>query len=616
MKTCKLTTAAALVKYLVAQKIRVKDKTEHLFGCIFAIFGHGNVTCLGQQLKYVEEIIPTWRGQNEQSMALAATAYAKANQRRRMGIATSSIGPGSTNMVTAAGVAHANRMPLLILSGDTFVSRLPDPVLQQVEHFHNPTITVNDAFKAVTRYWDRITAPAQLLESLPQAINTLLDPADCGPVFIGLPQDAQGFTYDFPEHFFEESIHEMRRPEPEPVRLNEAVQLLLAADKPLIISGGGVHYAQATEALATFAGKHRIPVVETTAGRAALLQSHPLNAGPIGITGSDSANYLAAEADLVLAVGTRLQDFTTGSWTVFRNSDLRFVSINVARFDAVKHRSLAVIGDARTALEKLDSLTGDWQAPAEWAGQARTQTEEWKRIVQERTTPATVGLPTYAQVVGAVNRMTEPGDTVVTAAGGLPGELNMNWQSNQVGKFDIEYGFSCMGYEIAGGWGIKMANPDHDVIVLVGDGSYLMMNSDIYSSVLSGQKMIIIVCDNGGYAVIERLQVNIGNDSFNNQFKDCRRRDKEVPRVDFAKHAAAQGAISEKIDSIAGFDAAFARAKSVDRTYVIVIETDPAAWSECDCWWEVGLPEEIDAGTTGKAVDAWKQGKRHQRRGV
>ena len=616
MKTCKLTTAAALVRYLAAQKIRVNGKIEHLFGCIFAIFGHGNVTCLGQQLKDIEEVIPTWRGQNEQSMALAAVAYAKANQRRRMGIATSSIGPGSTNMVTAAGVAHANRMPLLILSGDTFVSRLPDPVLQQVEHFHNPTITVNDAFKAVTRYWDRITAPAQLLESLPQAINTLLDPADCGPVFIGLPQDAQGFTYEFPEHFFEESIHEMRRPEPEPVRLNEAVQLLLAADKPLIISGGGVHYAQATEALATFAGKHRIPVVETTAGRAALLQSHPLNAGPIGITGSDSANYLAAEADLVLAVGTRLQDFTTGSWTVFRNSDLRFVSINVARFDAVKHRSLAVIGDARTALEKLDSLTGDWQAPAEWAGQARTQTEEWKRIVQERTTPATVGLPTYAQVVGAVNRMTEPGDTVVTAAGGLPGELNMNWQSNQVGKFDIEYGFSCMGYEIAGGWGIKMANPDHDVIVLVGDGSYLMMNSDIYSSVLSGQKMIIIVCDNGGYAVIERLQVNIGNDSFNNQFKDCRRRDKEVPRVDFAKHAAAQGAISEKIDSIAGFDAAFARAKSVDRTYVIVIETDPAAWSECDCWWEVGLPEEIDAGTTGKAVDAWMQGKRHQRRGV
>ena len=616
MKTCKLTTAAALVKYLVAQKIRVNDKTEQLFGCIFAIFGHGNVTCLGQQLKHVEEIIPTWRGQNEQSMALAATAFAKANQRRRMGIATSSIGPGSTNMVTAAGVAHANRLPLLLLSGDTFVSRLPDPVLQQVEHFYNPTITVTDAFKAVTRYWDRITAPGQLLESLPQAINVLLDPADCGPAFIGLPQDVQGFTYDFPELFFEDSIHEMRRPEPEPARVNEALQLIRAADRPLIICGGGIHYAQATETLATFAGQHRIPVVETTAGRAALLQSHPLNAGPIGITGSDSANYLAAKADLILAVGTRLQDFTTGSWTVFRNPDMRLVSINVARFDAVKHRSLAVIGDAGITLQKLDVITGDWQAPAGWAAQARTRTEEWKRIVRARTEPAAVGPVTYAQVVGAVNRLIEPGDSVVTAAGGLPGELNMNWQSNQIGKFDIEYGFSCMGYEIAGGWGIRMANPDHDVIVLVGDGSYLMMNSDVYSSVMTGHKMIVIVCDNGGFAVIERLQVNTGNDSFNNQFKDCRRLGTEVPKVDFVRHAEAQGAVSEKVESIAEFDAAFARAKSADRTYVIVIETDPAAWSECDCWWEVGLPEETDSGTTVEVVDDWKQGKRHQRRGI
>ena len=616
MKTCKLTTAAALVRYLAAQKIRVNDNIEHLFGCIFSIFGHGNVTCFGQQLKDIEESIPTWRGQNEQSMALAAIAYAKANRRRRMGIATSSIGPGATNMVTAAGVAHANRMPLLILSGDTFVSRLPDPVLQQVEHFHNPTITVNDTFKAVTRYWDRIMVPAQLLESLPQAINTLLDPADCGPTFIGLPQDVQGSTYDFPELFFEDSIHEIRRPEPEPVRLDETVKLLLAADKPLIISGGGVHYSQAADDLAKFAGKHLVPVVETTAGRAALLQSYPLNAGPIGITGSDSANYLATQADLVLAIGTRLQDFTTGSWTVFRNPDLRLVSINVARFDAVKHRSLALIGDAGVTLRKLDLLLGDWRAPAGWATQSRTQTEKWKRIVRERTAPATAGLPTYAQVVGAVNRLMEPGDTVVTAAGGLPGELNMNWQSKQVGGFDIEYGFSCMGYEIAGGWGISMANPGKDVVVLVGDGSYLMMNSDIYSSVLSGHKMIVIVCDNGGFAVIDRLQVNTGNDSFNNQFKDCRRRDKDAPRVDFAGHAAAQGAISEKIASIDGFDAAFARAKSADRTYVIVIETDPAAWSECDCWWEVGLPAHTGSGTTGKAVDDWKRGKRHQRRGV
>lgn len=623
MKTVRLTVAEALAKYLAAQMIEVDGKKEQLFGASFAIFGHGNVTCFGQQLKNIEDKIPTWRGQNEQSMAIAAIAYAKANQRRRIGIATSSIGPGATNMVTAAGIAHTNRLPLLLISGDAYVSRLPDPVLQQPENFEDPSITCNDTFKPLTRYWDRIVSPSQLMHTLPQALDTMLDPATCGPVFIGLPQDIQGVAYDYPAVFFAEKVHRIRRPEPEMVVLEEARDILLKAKRPLIISGGGVHYSLATDELAAFAAKHNIPVVETIAGRATMLQDNPLNAGPIGVTGSDSANYMAAHADVVLAIGTRLQDFTTGSWSVFRNPEMRLVSINVAKFDAVKHMSYPVLGDARTCMTKLSGLLDDWRADQAWADTARTQADQWKAQVYKRTHPQEgdllPGLTSYAQVIGKLNTSMEQGDTILTAAGGLPAELAMNWQNYQIGKFDIEFGFSCMGYEIAGGWGAKIANPDRDVVVLVGDGSYLIQNSDIYSSVLTGHKMIVVVCDNGGFAVINKLQNNTGNQSFNNLLSDCRRPDGELARVDFAKHAEAQGAISEKLTSIDEFDAAFARAKAADRTYVIVVDVDPvspAAWSKCDCWWEVGLPEVTDNADTARKVAEWEEGRRHQRRGV
>ena len=598
MKTVRLTVAEALAKYLAAQKIVVDGKEEQLFGAAFAIFGHGNVTCFGQQLKNIEEQIPTWRGQNEQSMATAAIAYAKANKRQRIGIATSSIGPGATNMVTAAGIAHTNRLPLLLISGDAYVSRLPDPVLQQPENFEDPSVTSNDAFKPLTRYWDRVLSPAQLMHTLPQALDTMLDPATCGPVFLGLPQDVQGIAYDFPEIFFEEKCHRIRRPEPEMVVLEEAKEILIKAKKPLIISGGGVHYSLATDELAAFAAKHNIPVVETIAGRATMLQDNPLNAGPIGVTGSNSANHMANEADVVLAIGTRLQDFTTGSWSVFKNPEMQLISINVAKFDAIKHRSHPVIGDAKTSMTKLSGLLADWRSGDEWSSKAKVEADEWKALVQRRTHPQAgellEGTSSYAEVIGKLNRSMEEGDTVLTAAGGLPAELSMNWQNYQIGKFDIDFGYSCMGYEIAGGWGAKIANPDSDVVVLVGDGSYLIQNSDIYSSVLTGHKMIVVVCDNGGFAVINKLQNNTGNESFNNLLEDCRRPDGELARVDFAKHAEAQGAISEKLTSITDFDAAFARAKEADRTYVIVVDIDPvspAAWSKCDCWWEVGLPE-------------------------
>ena len=623
MNTVRLTVAEALAKYLAAQLIEIDGKKEQLFGTAFAIFGHGNVTCFGQQLKNIEDKIPTWRGQNEQSMATAAIAYAKANQRRRIGIATSSIGPGATNMVTAAGIAHTNRLPLLLIAGDAYVSRLPDPVLQQPENFEDPSVTSNDAFKPLTRYWDRVLSPSQLMHTLPQALDTMLDPATCGPVFLGLPQDIQGVAYDFPEVFFAEKVHRIRRPEPEMIVLEEAKDILMQAKKPLIISGGGVHYSLATDELADFAGKHNIPVVETIAGRATMLQDNPLNAGPIGVTGSDSANHMANEADVVLAIGTRLQDFTTGSWSVFKNPDMKLVSINVAKFDAIKHMSYPVLGDAKTSMTKLSALLGDWRSGDEWSAKAKAEADEWKQLVHRRTHPQEgdllPGMSSYAEVIGKLNTSMEKGDTVLTAAGGLPAELSMNWQNYQIGKFDIDFGYSCMGYEIAGGWGAKIANPDNDVVVLVGDGSYLIQNSDIYSSVLTGHKMIVVVCDNGGFAVINKLQNNTGNESFNNLLEDCRRPDGELARVDFAKHAEAQGAISEKLASIDEFDAAFARAKEADRTYVIVVDIDPvspAAWSKCDCWWEVGLPEVTRNEHTAEKVTAWEEGRVTQRRGV
>ncbi|AJR05642.1 3D-(3,5/4)-trihydroxycyclohexane-1,2-dione acylhydrolase (decyclizing) [Photobacterium gaetbulicola] len=623
MNTVRLTVAEALAKYLAAQLIEIDGKKEQLFGAAFAIFGHGNVTCFGQQLKNIEDKIPTWRGQNEQSMATAAIAYAKANQRRRIGIATSSIGPGATNMVTAAGIAHTNRLPLLLISGDAYVSRLPDPVLQQPENFEDPSVTSNDAFKPLTRYWDRILSPSQLMHTLPQALDTMLDPATCGPVFLGLPQDIQGVAYDFPEVFFAEKVHRIRRPEPEMIVLEEAKEILMQAKKPLIISGGGVHYSLATDELADFASKHNIPVVETIAGRATMLQDNPLNAGPIGVTGSDSANHMANEADVVLAIGTRLQDFTTGSWTVFKNPEMKLISINVAKFDAIKHMSYPVLGDAKTSMTKLSALLGDWRSGDEWSAKAKAEADEWKELVHRRTHPQEgdllPGMSSYAEVIGKLNTSMEKGDTVLTAAGGLPAELSMNWQNYQIGKFDIDFGYSCMGYEIAGGWGAKIANPDNDVVVLVGDGSYLIQNSDIYSSVLTGHKMIVVVCDNGGFAVINKLQNNTGNESFNNLLADCRRPDGELARVDFAKHAEAQGAISEKLTSIDEFDAAFARAKEADRTYVIVVDIDPvspAAWSKCDCWWEVGLPEVTRNDHTAQKVAEWEEGRATQRRGV
>ena len=615
METIRLTVAQAIVRFLCAQRTEIDGVEVPLFPGVFAIFGHGNVTCLGEALEAVGDRLPTWRGQNEQTMAMAAVAYAKAMRRRQIMIATSSIGPGATNMVTAAGIAHANRLPVLLLSGDTFSTRLPDPVLQQVEHFHDPTITVNDAFRPVTRYWDRITRPEQILSSFPRAVATMLDPADCGPAFIGLAQDVQAEAFDFPSVFFDPRVHSIRRPGPDPVELEAAARVLQKAQRPLLIAGGGVHYSLATDELAAFAERHNVPVVETVAGKSSLVWDDPHLAGPLGVTGSTSANALAADADVVLAVGTRLQDFTTGSWSVFQDPDMKLISINVGRYDATKHLAIPLVADAQRGLVELSGIIDGWRADEGWMDRAQREYRSWNEYLDESSRPPEEGrAPSYAAVIRKLNTLARDDDYALAAAGGFPGELNKGWRSLGVGTFDCEYGFSCMGYEIGGAWGAAMALEGRTVISFCGDGSYLMANSDVYSSVLSGSKFILVLCDNGGYAVINRLQVGKGGAPFNNLFENVRAR--EQVRVDFAKHAESMGARAEVVSVLDDLEPALERARAADRTSVIVIQTDPDTWTEGDAWWDVGVPEVSERETVRVARAEHEAERKLQRVGV
>lgn len=613
MSTVRCTMAQGVVRYLCNQFTEIDGSRVPLFPGVFAIFGHGNVTCLGEALEAVRHTLPTWRGQNEQSMALAAIAYAKARKRRQIMVATSSIGPGAANFVTAAAVAHTNRLPILFLSGDVFANRRPDPVLQQVEQFDDPTITANDAFRAVVRYWDRITHPEQIIPSLPQAVALMLDPAACGPAFIGLCQDVQELAFDYPAAFFEPTLHRIARPRPDLERINEAAGLIRVSKRPLIIAGGGVRYSEAEDALTRLAQARGVPIAETVAGKGTLTHDHPLNVGPIGVVGSSSANALAAEADVVLAVGSRLGDFSTGSWTAFSH-DARFVSLNAARFDAVKHRAIQLVGDARAGIADLDSALGEWKAPASWLQHGQQEFSKWNDLLAACRKAKPGSVPTYAQVIGIVNESAGADDYVVSAAGGLPGELAKGWRIKSPGTFDCEWGFSCMGYEVSGGWGAAMALPGRNVFVMTGDGSYMMLNSDIYSSVLAGHKMIVVVCDNGGFAVINRLQNGKGGASFNNLIKDCKVA-KAFP-VDFVKHAESMGALGRKVSGLAELAQALEWAKGTDRTTVISIETDAFAWTPGDAWWDVGVPQASERGAVREARVEHDKGRARQRIGV
>lgn len=618
--TIKLTTAQAIVGWLSSQFIKIDGKEERLCGGGFGIFGHGNVTCLGEALYNHKEELPLYRGQNEQSMGFAAAGYSKYWLRKRFMFCTASAGPGTANLLTAAGLAHTNRLPMLLLCGDTFITRLPDPVLQQIENFSDPTYGVNDAFKPVTRYWDRISHPAQVLQTLPAAIATMLDPADCGPAFIALPQDVQGWTFDYPKSFFDRRMHQVRRQSPDIDEISSAAELLMSAKRPIIIAGGGVQYSGAVSELTNFAKIHNIPIVETIAGRANLLDSNPLNIGPIGVTGSNSANTIANKADLIIAVGTRLQDFTTGSWTVF-SMDSKFISINAARHDATKHLSLPIVGDAKLALKTLSKACSGFKASYEWMSFAQDERRKWNAYVSDNISVVNNRPNSYAQAIGVVNAICDKRDRIVAAAGGLPAEVTANWRTLDIGTVDVEFGFSCMGYEIAGAWGAKIAQSQNesekDTISFCGDGSYLMLNSDIYSSVLSNKKLIIILLDNGGFAVINKLQNNTGNESFNNLISDCPTIN-EPFNVDFEAHATSMGAMAETVSNPHELADAFHRAKASDRTYVIVMKVDPyEGWTaEGHAWWEVGTPQVANSDKVYDAHINWEKTRKRQRRGV
>ena len=614
MKTIKLSCAHALFKYLIAQKTIIDGKKAPLFPGAFAIYGHGNVACLGQAMEEFQSDLPGFRGHHEQSMALTGIGYARAMRRKQIFIATSSVGPGATNMVTAAAVALSNRLPILLLPGDTFASRFPDPVLQQVENFNSPIETANDAFKPVSKYFDRITRPEQILASLPQAIQVMLDPSDCGPATIAMSQDVQGESFDYPEVFFEEKVHEIRRVHPDPSQINQAVEKIKNSKQPIIISGGGVLYSEAEQELSKFAKKHNIPVTSTVMGIGCMTKDDPYYISAVGALGEGSSNSLSKDTDLALAIGTKLADFTTGSWANFENPNFKLVSVNTARYDTTKHLATPVISDAKVGLQKISEALGDWKAPDDWYKRAIKEKNEWDAYVEKQSGPTNQEEPSYAHAVGAVYRNSDPSDIVVTAAGGLVGEVVQVWKPKQLNTFETEWGFSCMGYEISGSLGIKMANPNREVIAFIGDGSYLLYNSDIYSSVITNNKLIIIVCDNGGHAVINRLQLFKGGKEFNCLFESSKH--SNLVGINFAKHAASLGANSEEVNSISELEEAFKRAKKSDKTYVISIKTHSYQWLEGSAYWESPTLEIPTTKENEEALKLHKEGKSKQRQGV
>jgi 3D-(3,5/4)-trihydroxycyclohexane-1,2-dione acylhydrolase (decyclizing) len=584
MTTIRLTAAQAMIRWLSVQQ--TEDGSRFIEG-IWAIFGHGNVAGIGEALHGARDVFPTWRGHNEQTMAHAAIAYAKAQKRRKAMAVTTSIGPGALNVVTAAALAHVNRLPLLIIPGDVFANRAPDPVLQQVEDFGDGTISANDCFKPVSRYFDRITRPEQIMTALPRALRVMTDPAECGPVTLAFCQDVQAEAFDYPEAFFTPKVWHIRRPEPDAGELAVAIAALKSAKAPVIVAGGGVIYSQAEERLAAFAAHHNIPVVETQGGKSALAHDHALNFGPVGVTGSSSANIVCENADLVMGLGTRFQDFTTGSWSLFKNPARRILSINVQPFDAAKHNALSLVADARVALDALGSALGTQRFAAP---DAKLKSDWAQATAAAKAAPeAGNALPTDAQVIGAVQRSAGPQTVVMGAAGTMPGELHKIWDA-AAGGYHMEYGFSCMGYEIAGAMGIKMARPAADVICMLGDGSYMMANSELATAVMMGIPFTVVVTDNRGYGCINRLQQGTGGAPFNNLLDDSHH--VNPSHIDFAAHAGAMGAKAVKVASIAELEVALAEAKGAAIPVVIVIDTDPAPSTAAGgTWWDVAVPE-------------------------
>ena len=612
-RTVRLTAAQALVRFMTRQMTVIDGEKLPIFAGCWAIFGHGNVAGIGEALYGVRDEFRTYRAHNEQGMAHAAIAFAKASFRRRFMACTTSIGPGALNLVTAAGVAHVNRLPVLFLPGDVFANRLPDPVLQQVEDFGDGTVSASDCFRPVSKYFDRIQRPEQLIPALQRAMQVLTDPVDCGPVTLSLCQDVQAEAYDYPESLFDERVWGTRRPRPDEDELAHAVALIKAAKRPMIIAGGGVLYSEATVELLSFADKHNVPVAVTQAGKSAIDETHDLALGAIGVTGTSAANALASDADLVLAIGTRLQDFTTGSWALFREEPLTVIGLNVAPYDAVKHGGVPLVSDARVGLTLLSEWLSGWKAPPCQAARAHDERVIWFEAAGKALAASNAELPSDAQVIGAVARARGTADTVVVcAAGGLPGELDKLWSPTKPGGYHMEYGFSCMGYEIAGGLGVKMARPEADVIVMVGDGSYMMLNSELATSVMLGFKITVVLLDNRGFGCINRLQAECGGAHFNNLLEDCHH--EVAPAIDFAGHARAMGAYARKVASIADLETALKETGADDRSTVIVIDTHPLIVTEAGGhWWDVVVPQMSDRAEIAPAREKYEAMRRYQR---
>ncbi|WP_424928321.1 3D-(3,5/4)-trihydroxycyclohexane-1,2-dione acylhydrolase (decyclizing) [Amaricoccus tamworthensis] len=591
--TIRLTAAQAMVKWL---SVQMTEDGERFIDGVWAIFGHGNVAGLGEALHGIGDALPTWRGQNEQTMAHAAIAYAKTKRRRRAMAVTSSIGPGATNMVTAAALAHVNRVPVLLIPGDVFANRRPDPVLQQIEDFDDGTVSANDCFRPVSRYFDRISRPEHLLTALPRALRTMTDPANAGPVTLSFCQDTQAEAYDYPETFFEPTTWYIRRPEADRRELAAVTEALKAAKHPVIVAGGGVLYSGAEETLAEFAATHNIPLTETQAGKGAVDWENELNFGAPGVTGGDAANAALAEADLILGVGTRFQDFTTASWTAFANPGRKLVSINLTGYDAAKHGALPLVADAKVTLEALGDALGDTRYADQDKGRRAKWYEETDAVM---AMPNSDGLPSDAQVIGAVQRQARPDTIAMCAAGTMPGALHTLWRSS-VGGYHMEYGFSCMGYEIAGAMGIKLAEPERDVICFVGDGSYMMANSELATAVMRRIPFTIVLTDNRGYGCINRLQQGTGGAEFNNMYKDSNV--EAQPEIDFVAHAASMGAHAVKATDIADLEAKIGEARTRDIPSVIVIDTEAVTGTGAGgAWWDVAVPEVSDREEVRKA---------------
>lgn len=619
MKTRKLTVAQALITFLQHQYTE-RDGVEHeLFAGCFGIFGHGNIAGIGQAL-FQDPKFKYYQCRNEQAMVHTAAAYAKMKNRLSTFACTSSIGPGATNMVTAAAGATINRMPVLLLPGDIFAKRNVDPVLQQLEAAHSQDISVNDCFKPISKYWDRINRPEQLITTLPAAMRVLTSPADTGAVTLALPQDVQPEAYDFPEELFQKRIWHIPRSRPDRDALSRAISLIKNAKRPMIITGGGTIYSEATDILKSFVDQTGIPVGETFAGKGALPYDDPHNLGGTGATGTEGANYISERADLVIGIGTRYSDFTTASKSAFQNENVKFININVTEFDAYKHSGLALTGDAKVILEELTAALKDYRVDEEYEQKVKAFNKSWDEKVEYAYTPAEGdGLPSQSEVVGALNNFTDPEDVLLNASGSLPGDIHKLWRTRNPKGFHHEYGYSCMGYEIAGGLGAKMACPDREIYTMIGDGGYLMMSSEIVTSVQEGFKMIIILINNKGFGSIGGLSKSIGQEGFGTEYKY---RDEgsgqldggDLP-VDLATNAASLGAEVITATDIKSFTEALKVAKANEKTTVIYIETVPErkiagyGWA----WWDVPVSEISEIEAVNKARKTYEENKKKQR---